>query len=215
MRDLFYSIDVEMTGDVAGVHPLLSIGACTLFNRDETFYAELKPTSFDHDIGNMKVACQGLVCIKPFLDQPAFQHYSPKFDAHAVLELLKEKGEAPEETMPRFVQWIKKTSDEQENHYRPVCVSTPLGNDWPFVHHYLWKYAKENPFGFWSRDLNAFYQGMVADPYASMRRMPGIERKEPAHNALEDALEQAAMYEQILKMALEKNPSLRRRFFWK
>ena len=48
-REVFLSVDVETSGPIPGEFSLLTIGACDVFDPQQTFSCELKPTTRNAD----------------------------------------------------------------------------------------------------------------------------------------------------------------------
>lgn len=169
------SVDVETAGPNPRSYALLSIGACTLIQPRQTFYVELKP------------------------DKPDFQ--SQAMEVHGLeLAKLKEEGVEPDQALLRFEKWLKRVVPEG---MQPIFLAFNAPFDWMFVNDYFNSYLGRNPFGHNALDIKAFYMGASGvswrETSGSKMRQLFSEDRELTHNALEDAVEQADIFERILK----------------
>lgn len=172
-RDCFVSVDVETAGPVPGEYSLLSLGACVIGRRDESFYTELKPIN-DNAIANaLKVS---------------------GFD----LAELRTTGKGPEDAMAKFRDWLAVACSGGQ----PVFVGFNAGFDWSFVNWYFHRFLGENPFGFAPLDIKSYYMGLAGCSWSetkSSRISPEFQPAQPGtHNALADARAQAEMFEKML-----------------
>jgi ribonuclease T len=174
------SVDVETAGPNPNSYALLSIGACTVTQPRKTFYVELKP---DHnDFQPQAIEIHGLD-----------------------LARLTLEGEPPKEALIRFEQWLKKVVPDD---LRPIFLAFNAPFDWMFVNDYFHRYIGHNPFGHNALDIKAFYMGASG---ASWKMTSGDEMRKQflggkslTHNALQDAIEQAVIFEQILDIYYNK-----------
>jgi ribonuclease T len=173
------SVDVETSGPIPGVYSLLSIGACLVADRSQTFYAELKPVPTRTDPRAMAV--HGLD-----------------------LEKLKATGLELEDAMLRFETWTGRQIPDGRS---PVFVSYNAPFDWMFIQDAFQRSLGRNPYGHFPLDIRAFYAGKSGLPWDSIRfddladHYLGHHRL--SHNALEDACAQGELFERIV---LEPGP---------
>jgi ribonuclease T len=171
-NDCFISVDIETAGPIPGEFSMLSLGACVVSHRNESFYAELKPIN-----GN---------AIADALSVTGFE-----------LAELSRTGERPEDAMAKFRDWLSGTVGG-----KPVFVGFNAGFDWSFVNWYFHRFLGENPFGFAPLDIKSFYMGLTSCPWPetkSSRIRPEFQpSKAGDHNALNDARSQAEMFEKML-----------------
>lgn len=178
-NDLYISVDVETAGPYPERYSLLSIGACTLEQPRRTFYVELKPVN-----GN---AIQEALEI-----------------SQLSMSELQENGLDPGEAMAQFERWLEEIVPQ--NH-RPVFVAFNAAFDWMFVNHYFHHYLGHNPFGHAALDAKSFYMALHSVPWTktSMRYVAphylGDQRL--THHALEDALNQADIFQRMLDEAYQ------------
>ena len=169
----YISVDVETAGPNPSQYSLLSIGACTIFEPQETFYIELQPFNDDYLLESVLVG--GLNWKR-----------------------LKEKGIHPQTAMQRFAQWLGEVSQGQD----PIFVAFNAPYDWMFVNDYFYRYLGHNPFGHKALDIKAFYMGLAGVPWdeTSMRHVSPryLGDQQLTHHALRDALDQAQIFRQML-----------------
>ena len=177
--ETFVSVDVETSGPTPGQYSLLSIGACLVDDPACTFYVELIPLSDTATPEAMQV--------------------------HSLnLERLKGEGLAPPEAMARFDAWVR---SETPNGTLPVFVGFNAAFDWMFVADYFQRFVGRNPFGHAALDIKSYFMGMTGGAWsettkrALARRYP--EHPSLTHNALRDALDQAALFR---RMRSERRP---------
>ena len=174
-KEIYISVDVETAGPIPGKYALLSIGACLVEHPECTFYIELKPTSMES--------------------------VQEAMDIHGLkLEQLIETGVSPSYAMRRFAEWVKAQVPEEA---KPVFVAFNAPFDWMFVNDYFLRYGGLNPFGYSALDLKAYYMGMMDCNWSqtSMTVVSAkyLDNKKLAHNALEDALDQAMIFRRMLQ----------------
>jgi DNA polymerase III epsilon subunit-like protein len=171
--DCFVSVDVETAGPVPGEYSMLSLGACLVNRRDESFYTELKPISNNAIVDALKIS---------------------GFD----LAVLGKTGELPEDAMIKFRDWLAAVCPGG----KPVFVGFNAGFDWQFVNWYFHKFLGANPFGFAPLDIKSFYMGMTGCTWRDTKSSRILEEFQPAkigdHNSLNDAKSQADMFEKML-----------------
>ncbi len=173
-KEIYISVDVETAGPNPGSYALLSIGACLVFDPAQRIYLELQPVNDSVTSEAMEVS---------------------KLD----LNDLKRRGLPPVEAMKRFADWVERVAADG----RPVFVALNAPFDWMFVADYFHRYLGKNPFGHKALDMKAYFMGMRGIPweeagFEEMTKCYQVERK-LNHNALEDALAQAALFRGMLE----------------
>ena len=175
--ETYISVDVETGGPVAGVHPLLSLGACVVGDTERTFYAELKPR-------------EGTTSVQAALDVAGLDP-----------DRLAASGDDPDQAARDFAGWVH----EQAGQTRPVFVAFNAPFDWPFVVRLFHDAGVENPFGFTALDTKAFYMGLHGTTWDQTRSSqlpePYAVRPEREHHALSDAVAQAVSFERMVAHA--------------
>jgi DNA polymerase III epsilon subunit-like protein len=175
--ELYFSVDVEASGPIPGEFSLLSVGACVVGHSDQSFYCEIKPLN------------------DAFIERA--------MDVNTLsMEELKIKGEQPAQAMARFEDWVKQVSQDQ----RPVFVAFNATFDWSFTHWYFMKFLGRDPFGISGLDIKAYYMGKrnVRWGETTKRDVRSFftTTKKHTHNAVDDACEQAEIFEQMLNSNL-------------
>lgn len=173
--DVYISVDVETAGPNPSQYSMLTIGACTIKERPNTFYVELKPV-------NMNSQPQALAI------------------SNLSMERLAERGLEPAEAMRQFESWLK---TEVPTGQRPLFVSFNAPFDWMFVNDYFHRYLGRNPFGHAALDIKAFYMGVTGVSWAetSMRTIGAryLGERTLSHHALRDAMDQAEIFRKLLE----------------
>ena len=201
-EEQYFSVDIEASGRTPGTSSLISIGTCLTLdpeNRDYHFYEELEPLpNAGYLLEAMRVASKGLLCLKgiDIIHEPAYDPSSDLFDPEAVLGMLHMWGGSPREIMKMYAGYI----EEKREGKTPVFLASPDGFDWMFPASYFEMFYEErNPFGFRPQDPGQWYKGLKRDLHADMWELVG-GKKELTHNALEDAIAQAKVYQKIFEM---------------
>lgn len=171
----YFSVDVETAGPTPGEYALLSIGACTLDDPQQTFYVELQPDR----PGQITDACA----------------------VHGLsLEDLSVNGTGSETAMRQFESWVKQVTPGGA---RPIFVAFNAPFDWMFVAEYFQRYIDRNPFGHSALDIKALFMGLYQTSwrdtsYTAVCRTLHLDQP-LAHNALQDALAQANVFRKLLE----------------
>jgi hypothetical protein len=184
-REVYVSVDVEADGPIPGPYSMLSFGmaVCGAFDGSvftpadpagRTFYAELKPISDGFDADALAVSG---------LDR----------------DRLVVEGREPVAAMNAAGAWVRDVAAGAT----PVFVAYPLGYDWMWLYWYFVRFADAgSPFGH-SRhiDVKTLYAGKAGVPLAraTKSQMPAElrSRRPHTHNALDDAIEQAELFQNV------------------
>jgi hypothetical protein len=189
--DLFISADIETDGPIPGQFSMLSFGLCVASRYDGQRFERVEPGAEDVFYAELK---------------PVTPNYQP--EAMAVNNLdrhrLLSDGVEPAEAMKAASEWVLAHSVGA----RPVLVAYPVAFDWAFLYWYFVRFANASPFGFSScLDIRTLYQARALTPFdnSSKGSMPDWlrPRLEHTHNAAEDALERAELFNNIFQWALE------------
>jgi ribonuclease T len=170
----YVSVDVETSGPRVGLHSMLQIGACLVDDSRETFQALLVPISEHADPKAMEIVG------KP-------------------LSYFNENGRDPINVMHDFGDWVRAACGIDRN---PVFVGFNAAFDWGFVNWYFMRYGNTlNPFGVSPLDIKSYYAGLSGCDWEDTRSSRIPERFKPSrqhtHNALDDAIEQAEMFQRM------------------
>jgi hypothetical protein len=91
---------------------MLSLGACPVDDIDTTFYSEIQPISSHFVPDRMRYGSMGLECLVRYKEiDPTCNPLHSDFIPARVLEILKEHGERPKDTMERYALWIRSVSE--------------------------------------------------------------------------------------------------------
>ncbi len=174
VREVYSSVDIEASGPIPGEYSMLSLGACVVGDSSKRFYREFKPIGKRYDPEAVRVS--GLS-----------------------LEALKQTGVEPAAGVSDFENWIRHVC----NGNRPVFVAFNATFDWMFVAYQFHKFLGRNPFGVSGLDIKAYYMGKLDTSWSETIKSRLDKRflsdKPHTHNALEDAVEQAEVFEKVLK----------------
>jgi ribonuclease T len=177
LQETYISIDVETAGPNPSTYSLLSIGACSVFEPEKTFYIELQPVNENRTSEAMEIG--GLNW-----------------------EQLREKGSHPKDAMEKFTSWVREITKADS---QPVFVAFNAPFDWMFLSDYFHRYLGQNPFGHKALDIKAFYMGLHGVPWGktSMRFVSPryLDNQNLTHHALQDALDQAEIFRKLLAEA--------------
>lgn len=145
--------------------------------------------------------------------KPANEKLTPEASRVHQLSIphLLEVGVDPALALTRFESWL----NEQVGPSRiPVFVAFNAPFDWMFVNYYFIHYIGHNPFGHAALDIKALYMGLARVPWSqtSWRFIdPGFtQQKILTHHALQDALDQAALFKKLLADLHHHKPTKRR-----
>ncbi|MFN2235220.1 MAG: 3'-5' exoribonuclease domain-containing protein [Anaerolineales bacterium] len=170
----YISIDVETAGPNPSTYSLLSIGACDVFDTQNTFYVEIKPVNenkIDSAMGISGLDWQDLI----------------------------DNGLHPTEAMSNFADWVNRF---YQDGFTPLFVAFNAPFDWMFVNDYFHRYLGQNPFGHTALDIKAFYMGLHRTSWEDTRMQYVSNRylnaQSLSHHALQDALDQAKIFRKML-----------------
>ncbi|MBI5355912.1 MAG: 3'-5' exoribonuclease [Candidatus Aenigmarchaeota archaeon] len=193
---VYVSVDVEASGRTPGKYSMLSFGACIVGDEEKTFYRELKPISGNADYDAMKVGSLGLYCCRGGPQE--LDPNSDAFDPSAVLERLEKEGEEPAKAMQDFAEWIKENSEGRE----VEIAAWPIIFDGMYISWYFDNfYDDDNPFSYFGTDMTSVYRGAVGKMNARLGEVSVDDSRNPAHNALEDAVHQSKQFGKVLGIA--------------
>jgi DNA polymerase III epsilon subunit-like protein len=180
-REIYFSVDVETSGPIPGEYSLLSIGACVVGDTAQHFYVELAPLNENY--------------MEDALRTSGFS-----------LAELKQHGTAPRAAMAQFAQWVRECA--QGAYAVFVGFNAPF--DWSFVNYYFVKFGErgKNPFGHSALDIKSYYMGAYGTTFGEtgMKRLPNDihpPHTPLSHNALEDAIQQAEIFQRMLERRRE------------
>ncbi|HLD01137.1 MAG TPA: hypothetical protein VJC39_05315 [Candidatus Nanoarchaeia archaeon] len=179
---------------------MLSLGACLVDDTDIQFYREIKPVSCYFIEDAMRVGSLGLNCLNGVTGEE-YDPRGPYFNPGKVLILLGDKGDTPSNVMSDFASWIRVNT----RGCIPVEAAFPIKFDGMYTAWYFDNfYQEKNPLGFGGEDIGSFYRGLSSNPQASLGKLGVEDKRNPPHNALQDAIYQAEQFAEILKLIPKK-----------
>jgi hypothetical protein len=179
MAEIYVSTDVETDGPIPGPHSMLSLGSAA-YTGDKQLLS-----TFSANLEALSGASAHPKTAEWWATQP---------DAWAA---CRKDPEPPERAMARYVAWIKSLEG------KPVFVAYPAGFDFLFVYWYLIRFVGESPFGHSALDIKSFAMAVLGRGYrdSSKENMPKqwFDTFPHSHVALDDAIEQGALFCNILQ----------------
>jgi hypothetical protein len=184
MAEVYVSTDVETDGPIPGPHSLLSF-ASAAYLADKTL------------VGTFTANLETLPGAAGDPGTMAWWRQHPE-----AWQATRTDVEDPARAMPRYLAWVKGLPG------RPVFVAYPAGFDFLFVYWYLIRFAGESPFSFSALDIKTYAMALLKTEYRESvkRNMPKrwFDPLPHRHVALDDALEQGALFCNMLAENLER-----------
>lgn len=178
-HEIYVSIDVETDGPIPGPHSMLSLGAAA-YNADKTLVS-----TFSVNLETLPGAQAHPKTAEWWSKQPA------------AWAACRQDPQPPADAMASFVRWTRSLSGV------PVFVAYPAGFDFMFVYWYLMRFVGESPFSHSALDIKTFAMAVLKIDYrqSTKRNMPKRWFEDLPHNhiALDDAIEQGALFCNMLK----------------
>jgi hypothetical protein len=182
--EIYVSTDVETDGPIPGPHSMLSLGSAA-FTADK----ELLST-FSANFETLPGATPDPKTAEWWAQQP---------EAWAA---CRQNLETPEVAMRRYVTWLGQLPG------KPVFVGYPAGFDFLFVYWYLIRFAGQSPFSFSALDIKTYAMAVLKTEFrkSTKRNMPQrwLDPHAHTHIALDDAIEQGALFCNMLAEHLRK-----------
>ncbi|HEX7115872.1 MAG TPA: 3'-5' exoribonuclease [Steroidobacter sp.] len=179
MNEIYISTDVETDGPIPGPHSMLSIGSAAYTA------GKVLVSTFSANLETLPAAQAHPKTAEWWATQP---------QAWAA---CRKDPESPEQAMRRYVAWIKSLEG------KPVFVAYPAAFDFMFVYWYLINFVGESPFGHSALDIKSFAMAVLKTSYreSTKRNMPKhwFDELPHTHVALDDAIEQGALFCNMLK----------------
>lgn len=179
MRELYFSTDVETDGPIPGPHSMLSLGAAA-YTADKTLVS-----TFSANLETLRGAQA---------HPKTAQWWSKHPEAWAA---CRTDPQPPENAMTEYVRWIRSLDGV------PVFVAYPAGFDFMFVYWYLIRFVGESPFSHSALDIKSFAMALLKTDFrqSTKRNMPKrwFDDKRHTHVALDDAVEQGALFCNMLR----------------
>jgi DNA polymerase III alpha subunit (gram-positive type) len=183
MPEIYVSTDVETDGPVPGLNSMLSFGSAA-YLADKTLVA-----TFEANLETLPEA-------QPNPETMAWW----KTQQEAWLA-SRENLQTPEKALRHYLGWLKGLPG------KPVFVGYPVAFDFMFVNYYLVRFTGESPFSHSALDIKTFAMAMMKRDYRDSvkRNMPKhwFDRLPHTHKALDDAIEQGALFCNMLQENLK------------
>src|SRR6266851_3150635 len=184
MSEIYVSTDVETDGPIPGPHSMLSF-ASAAYRGDKTL------------LGTFSANLQLLPGAAGHPNTMAWWR-----ENQAAFDATRVDLEEPERAMRRYVAWLNALPG------RPVFVAYPAGFDFLFVYWYLIRFAGESPFSFSALDVKTYAMALLKKEYRESvkRNMPKhwFDPLPHTHQALDDAVEQGALFCNMLAENLKR-----------
>jgi hypothetical protein len=172
--EIYVSTDVEADGPIPGPNSMLSFGSAA-YRADKSLVA-----TFEANLETLPGAQGDAKTMEWWKGQPL------------AWEACRRDPKKPEEAMPRYLAWLAGLPG------KPVFVAYPAAYDFLFVYWYLMRFCGESPFSHSALDIKTYAMALLGCPYrdATKARMPKnwFDPLPHTHRALDDALEQGALF---------------------
>ena len=180
--ECYVSVDIEADGPIPGVHSMLSVGAAALTSDGDvvdTFTVNIEPLpEASEDVRTMR-------------------WWAAHADAYAATQTDQRP---PADAMGAFSGWLE---DQHRSVGAPVMVAWPLAFDGMWMQWYLHRFTGESPFRRRAIDVRTLAMVSTGAGYARSGKpeLGWKQHKRAAHThvALDDALEQAALFIHIVR----------------
>ncbi|MBF0585154.1 MAG: exonuclease [Magnetococcales bacterium] len=183
--EIYVSTDVEADGPIPGPHSMLSF-ASAAYSADKTL---LSTFSANLDL---------LPGAEPHPETAAWWADNPEAWAACRRDPLP-----PDVAMRQYLLWLKALPG------KPVFVAYPVAFDFLFVYWYLIRFTGESPFGHNALDIRSYAMGLLKTTYgeSGKRHMPThwFDDLPHTHVALDDAIEQGALFCNMLNASQERH----------
>jgi DNA polymerase III alpha subunit (gram-positive type) len=174
IKEVYVSTDVETDGPIPGPHSILSIGSAA-YLPDKTLVS-----TFSANLELLPGASGDPRTMEWWRTQPE------------AWEACRQDPRPPEVAMREYTAWLKGLPG------KPVFVAYPASFDFTFVYWYLIRFTCHSPFSHSALDIKTYARARRKTAYReSMKRnMPKrwFEKLPHTHRALDDAIEQGALF---------------------
>jgi len=177
--EIYVSTDIEADGPIPGQNSMLSFGSAA-YLEDKTLI-----DTFSVNLETLTNATSDAKTMEWWKRQPkAWQE-------------CRKNPIPPEKAMSDYLSWLKNLPG------RPVFVGYPASYDFMFVYWYLIKFTGESPFSHSALDIKTLAFAILKKGYrkSTKKNMPKhwFDNLPHTHTALDDAIEQGALFCNILK----------------
>ena len=186
MEEIYVSVDLESTGPIPGRYSMYQLGASVVGDPTKTFFRKIRLLNSNY-VPEALPACG--------------------WTMERLKDDLEFSGINPLNAMREFESWLAEIAKGR----RAVFVAFNATFDWSFVNWYFHFFCGTNPFGISGLDIKAYYAGManVSWRETSLKRIPDRFRpsQQHTHNALDDAIEQAEVFQKMLEFNAQSTPA--------
>jgi len=184
MTEVYVSTDVEADGPIPGVYSMLSFASAAYLPNKELI------GTFSANLETLPDAISDLKTMEWWKSQP---------EAWAA---CRTDLQDPALAMKNYIDWLKSLPG------KVVFVAYPAAYDFMFVYWYLIRFTGESPFSHSALDIKTFAMAMLKKPYreSTKKNMPSrwFDDLTHTHLSLDDAIEQGALFCNILAENLEQ-----------
>jgi len=186
MAEIYVSTDVEADGPIPGPNSMLSFGSAA-YRADKTL------------VGTFTANLETLPGAVSAPDTMAWWQTQP--DAWIK---CRENLVPPQTAMRNYLAWLKQLPGN------PVFVAYPAAYDFLFVYWYLIEFTGESPFSHSALDIKTYAMALLRRGYrdSTKSNMPKrwFDELPHTHRALDDAIEQGALFCNMLAENLKGPP---------
>lgn len=179
MTEIYVSTDVETDGPIPGPHSILSF-ASAAYRADKTLLG-----TYSANLHTLPGATGHPETMEWWRTQPE------------AWRIARENARDPAEVLPEYVTWVDALPG------KPVFTAYPAGFDFLFMYWYLIRFAGRSPFSFSALDVKTYAMAMLKKDYreCTKKRMPRhwFDDLRHTHQALDDAIEQGALFCNMLR----------------
>jgi hypothetical protein len=179
MAEIYVSTDIETDGPVPGLHSMLSF-ASAAYTADKTL------------ISTFSANLETLPGASPHAETMEFWA-----EHREAWEACRQDLQSPEKAMRDYVAWLATLPGE------PVFVGYPVVFDYMFIQWYLHKFTGASPFSYFALDIKTYAMALLKTDFRETTKavMPAdwFDDLPHTHKALDDALEQGALFCNMLR----------------
>ncbi|OGQ04051.1 MAG: exonuclease [Deltaproteobacteria bacterium RIFCSPLOWO2_01_44_7] len=180
--EIYISTDIEADGPIPGMNSMLGFGSAAYF-ADKTLIGTF--------IANLETLPGAIA------DPKTMEWWQGQPEAW---KACRENLQLPEKAMKDYVVWLKGLPG------LPVFVGYPAAYDFMFVYWYLIRFTGESPFSFSALDIKTLAMSLLKKDFrkTTQQKMPKrwfdpLPPSHLVHRALDDAIEQGALFCNMLR----------------
>ncbi|SPA10262.1 conserved hypothetical protein [Cupriavidus taiwanensis] len=186
--EIYVSTDVEADGPIPGPHSMLSFASVAML-ADKTVLG-----TFSANLETLPGAAGHPVQMQWWQTQPE------------AWSACRRDLQRPEDAVVRYVEWVEALPG------KPVFVAFPAGFDFTWMFWYMMRFAGRSPFGWAALDVKTLGFALTGRPYRKTVKaaFPAgwMDPLPHTHVALDDAMEQGALFCNMLATLREREAEL-------